>query len=276
MRKTFYFILFFTAIVLKLEAQVPVINNLSVSNGTVNQRILISGNNFPANAADVKVFFGSVGGNVITASANSIEVEVPAGTTTDNILVINTSNGLSGSSNGQFFLSYSGDNFDPALMDPEISYPSSVELLDLCLCDFDGDGKSEVAATKVNTDTDILVYQNNSVVETINLTELDGVTNPELDLASPTSNITCGDIDGDGLPDLVVSKTGNPRNVVYVLENISSAGNIQFEAALSLFLPTDEIAKRLEIKDIDFNGKPDIIVSNTDNENLNIFQYYFI
>ena len=118
MRKTFYFILFFTAIVLKLEAQVPVINNLSVSNGTVNQRILISGNNFPANVADVKVFFGSVGGNVITASANSIEVEVPAGTTTDNVLVINMSNGLSGSSNGQFFLSYSGDNFNPALMDP--------------------------------------------------------------------------------------------------------------------------------------------------------------
>ncbi len=272
MRKTFYFILFFTAFVLKLDAQVPVINNLSVSNGTVNQRILISGNNFPVNVADVEVFFGSVNGNVISSSVNSMEVEVPAGTTTDNVLVINTSNGLSGSSSGQFFLSYSGNNFNPALMDPEISYPSSVELLDLCLCDFDGDGKSEVAATKVNTDTDILVYENNSVVETINLTELNGVTNPELDLASPTSNITCGDIDGDGLSDLVVSKTGNPRNVVYVLENISSAGNIQFEAALSLFLPTDEIAKRLEIKDIDFNGKPDIIVSNTDNENLNIFQ----
>jgi gliding motility-associated-like protein len=272
MIKTFYFILFFTAIVLKLDAQVPVINNLSVSNGTVNQMVIISGNNFPVNAADVKVFFGSVSGSVISTSSNSIEVEVPAGTTTDNILVINTSNGLSGSSNGQFFLSYSGDNFNPALMDPEISYPSSVELLDLCLCDFDGDGKSELAATKVNTETDILIYENNSVVESISLTELNGITNPELDLASPTSNITCGDIDGDGLPDLVVSKTGNPRNVVYVLENISSSGNIQFEAALSLFLPTDEIAKRLEVKDIDFNGKPDIIVSNTDNENLNIFQ----
>ncbi len=272
MRKTFYFILCFVAIVFNLNAQVPVINNLSVGNGTVNQKIIISGNNFPVNTADLKVFFGSVSGNIISTSTNSIEVEVPAGTTTDNVLVVNTSNGLSGSSNGQFFLSYSGNNFNPALMDPEISYPSSVELLDLCLCDFDGDGKSEVAATKVNTDTDILIFENNSVVETINLTELNGVSNPELDLASPTSNITCGDIDGDGLPDLAVSKTGNPRNVVYVLENTSTAGNIQFEAALSLFLSTDEIAKRLEIKDIDFDGKPDIIVSNTDNENLNIFR----
>lgn len=272
MRKTFYFILFFTAFVLKLNAQVPVINNLSADNGTVNQKVIISGNNFPTNTANLKVFFGSVSGNVISTSINSIEVEVPAGTTTDNILVINTSNGLSGSSTKQFFLSYSGNNFNPALMDPEITYPSSVELLDLCLCDFDGDGKSEVATTKVNTDTDILVYENNSVVESISLSELNGGTNPELDLASPTSNITCGDIDGDGLPDLVVSKTGNPRNVVYVLENTSSAGNIQFKAAISLFLSTDEIAKRLEIKDIDFDGKPDIIVSNTDNENLNIFQ----
>ena len=271
MRKA-YLILFFTVFVLELNAQVPVINNLSVYNGTAGQRIIISGNNFPTNIASVEVYFGSVSGNVISTSANSIEVDVPAGTTTDNVLVINTSNGLSGSSSGQFFLSYSGDNFNPALMDPEISYPSSVELLDLCLCDFDGDGKSEVATTKVNTDTDILIYENNSVVETINLSELNGTTNPELDLASPTSNITCGDIDGDGLPDLVASKTGNPRNVVYVLENISSAGNIQFKSALSLFLAADEIAKRLEIKYIDFDGKPDIIVSNTFNENLKIFQ----
>jgi len=272
MRKTFYFILVLTAFVFKLDAQVPVINNLNVNSGTVNQRILISGNNFPANTANVKVFFGSVSGIVISTSTNSIEVEVPAGTTTDNVLVINTSNGLSGSSNRHFFLSYSGNNFNPALLDPEVSYPSSVELLDLCLCDFDGDGKSEVATTKVNTDTDILIYENNSVVESINLSELNGVTNPELDLASPTSNITCGDIDGDGLPDLVVSKTGNPRNLVYVLENISSAGSIQFKAALSLFLTTDDIAKRLEIKDIDFDGKPDIIVTNTFNENIKIFR----
>ncbi len=272
MRKTICALIFLINIVLDIDAQVPVINNLNNYFGTVNQRIVISGNNFPTNLANVKVFFGSVSGNVIATSINSIEVEVPGGTTTDNVLVINTSNGLSGSSSGQFFLSYSGNNFNPALLDPEVSYPSSVELLDLCLCDFDGDGKSDVASTKVNTDTDILIFENNSVVETINLSELNGVSNPELDLASPTSNITCGDIDGDGLPDLVVSKTGNPRNVVYVLENTSNPGNIQFKSALSLFLTNEEIAKRLEIKDIDFDGKPDIIVSNTFNENLKIFR----
>jgi len=272
MRKTIKIFLLLLVIVSGLYAQVPVINNLNVNYGTVNQQVTISGNNFPSNIADLEVFFGSVVGNVISTSTNSIEVEVPAGTTTDNILIVNTSNHLSGSSNNQFFLSYSGNNFNPARMNAEVSYPSSVELLDLCLCDFDGDGKSDVAATKVNTDTDILIFENNSVVETINLSELNGGTNPELDLASPTSNITCGDIDGDGLPDLVISKTGNPRNVVYVLENTSSAGNISFEPALSLFLAVDEIAKKLEIKDLDFDGKPEIIVSNTFNENLKVFR----
>jgi gliding motility-associated-like protein len=255
-----------------LKAQAPVINSISKQQGTVYEKIIITGSNFPSNIADVVVFFGSSTGNILNTSINSIEVEVPAGTITDNIVVINTANGLLSSSREQFFLSFSGDNFDPALLDAEVSYPSSVELFDLCLCDFNNDGKSDIATTKVNTDTDILVFENNSVPESISLSELNNTTNPELDLGSPTSNITCGDLDGDGRADLVVSKTGNPRDVVYVLRNISSGGNIEFSAAISLFLALEEIAKRLEIKDLDFDGKPEIIVSNTFDENLVVFQ----
>jgi gliding motility-associated-like protein len=267
-----YLSLVFFIGILELRAQVPIINNLSITYGTVNEKIIVSGNNFSINIGSLKVFFGSVGGNVTITSSNLIEVEVPPGTTTDNVVVINTSTGLSGSSSKQFYLSYSGDNFDPSQLDPEVSYPNPVELFDLCLCDFNNDGKSDVATTKVDTETDILIFENNSIVESINLTEHNKTTNPELDLGSPTSNITCGDLNGDGLPDLVASKTGNPRNVIYILENISSGGNIEFAASISLFLPVDEIAKRLEIKDLDLNGKPEIIVSNTFNENLKIFR----
>jgi gliding motility-associated-like protein len=255
-----------------LKAQVPIINSISKQYGTVFEEIVISGNNFPVNTSDVIVIFGSTAANVLTTAPNTIEVEVPAGTTTDNVVVINTANGLSGSSKSQFYLSYSGDDFDPTQLNAEVTYGSAVELYDLCLCDFNDDGKSDVAVTKINTETDILVFENNSVVETINLTERNRNTNPELDLSSPTSNITCGDLNGDGLPDLVVSKTGNPRDVIYVLENTSSAGNIQFASAISLFLSVEEIAKILEIKDLDIDGKPEIIVSNTFSGNVKIFQ----
>ena len=257
---------------LMLEAQIPTIYSLSVNRTTVNEKITISGNNFPGNPANLRVFFGSVAGNVISTSLNSIDVEVPAGTITDNVVVINTSNGLSSSSATQFYLSYSGNIFDPLQLDPEVDYASSVELFDLCLCDFDNDGKSDVATTRVNTETDILVYENNSTIGSINLVQRNKTTNPELDLGSPTSNITCGDLDGNGLPDLIVSKTGNPRNLIYVLRNISSGGNIRFAPAKSYFLSVDEIAKRIEVKDLDLDGKPEIIVSNTFNENLKIFQ----
>lgn len=269
---SFYIFSLCLACFVSLKAQVPIINTISKQHGTVYEKIIITGNNFPSNTADVIVFFGSTTGNILYTSPNSIEVEVPAGTTTDNIVVINTSNGLSGSSQSQFHLSFSGDDFDPALLNPEISYAATAELYDLCLCDFNNDGKSEIATTKKENETDILVFENNSVVETINLNERNKTTNPELDLSSPTSNITCGDLNGDGLPDLVVSKTGNPRNVVYVLENISSAGNIEFSPAISLFLSAEEIAKRLEIKDIDLDGKPEIIVSNTLNEIVKIYR----
>lgn len=265
-------VLIFLTYFLDGNAQRPIINNLSISHGQVFDKAVITGNNFPVNIADARIFFGAVAGNVLSVSSSKIEVEVPAGTTTDNVVVVNTSTGRYGSSAQQFYISFSGDNFDPSLMEAEISHPSSVELFDLCLCDFDIDGKADVATTKVDTETDILIFENNSVVETINLNELNRNTNPELDLSSPNSNITCGDLDGDGLPDLVVSKTGNPRNVIFVLKNISNGGNIRFAASVSLFLPLDEIAKRLEIKDLDFDGRPEIIVSNTFNENIKVFR----
>lgn len=254
------------------EAQVPVINNISIKNGTVNETVLILGDNFPTNAANLKVNFGAASGNIVSATSGTVEVEVPAGSTTDNINLVNLSNGLSGYSGSQFFLSYSGEAFDQTLIGPEILYPSTVELFDLCLCDFNNDGLSDIATTKIDVETDILVYQNNSTVGNINFTERNKTTNPELDLSTPTSNITCGDLDGDGRQDLIVTKSGNPRNVVYYLRNITSGANIQFSSASSLFLGNEEIAKRVEIKDLDIDGKPEIIVSNTFDENIQVFR----
>ena len=89
---SFYFIFVCAAFYSSLKAQVPSINSISKQQGTVSEKVIITGDNFPTNAGDLVVFFGSTAGNILNTSTNSIEVEVPAGTTTDNVVVINTAN----------------------------------------------------------------------------------------------------------------------------------------------------------------------------------------
>ncbi len=71
---------------------------------------------------------------------------------------------------------------------------------------------------------------------------------------------------------MVISKGGTPRNTVYVFRNISSGGNIRFANPRSLFLETEDIAKRVAVRDIDLDGKPEIIVTNTFLPNVKIFR----
>jgi len=256
----------------QLSAQIPVITNIENRFGTVNQSILITGNGFSNDVSNLSVFFGGAEGNILSSSTTAIEVQVPAGTTTQSIQVVNKSNGLSAYSRSLFYISFSGSGFNPASMGSEIQFNNANEYFDLCLCDFNQNGKLDVATTQVEPGTDIVIYQNNSTINNINFSKLNQTTNAELNVNSATSNVTCGDLDGDGLIDMVISKSGNPRNVVYVFRNISSSGNIQFAGPLSLFLDTEDIAKRVTIRDLDLDGKPEIIVTNTFLPNIQIYK----
>ncbi len=253
-------------------AQKPVITSISESHATIDQQIVITGNDFSADAADMIVLFGGARGKIVNSSAGLIEVEVPSGTTAENIQVINKNSNLSAFSEGIFYLSFSGAAFDPSKLASEALHNNSTEYFDLCLCDFDNDGKLDVANTQSENVTDIIIYKNNSTIGNLNFSRLSKATNPELDVNSVTSTITCGDLNNDGLPDLVVTKSGNPRNVIYVFKNISSSGNIKFSSPQSLFLGSEEIAKRAKIRDLDLDGKPEIIVTNTFSPNVQIFE----
>lgn len=253
-------------------AQIPKITGISNQYGTVDQEILITGNNFSGNINSTSVLFGSMQGIVKEATGYSISVLVPAGATTSHIQVINTLNRLSCFSNSLFNLSFSGDDFFASSFNNEISLSNANELFDLCLGDFNNDGKPDVAVTQVKNANDILIYQNTSTPGNISFTVINASTNPELNLNSISSNITCGDLNGDGLIDLVVSKEGTPRNIVFVLKNISSGGLINFDPPQPLYLHTEDIAKRVKIHDLDMDGKPEIIVTNTYLPEIHIFK----
>lgn len=258
-----------------VSAQAPYINSIDQTSLAVKGTVSITGLNFPTNTANLSVKFGAAQGTVVAATltANFMEVTVPAGATLDNVTVTNTQSGLTAFSNEVFRLSFGGNNYDVNKFDAQVSTATGgVGTHDICICDFNNDGLNDVVTTNQQTqNSGINVFTNNSTTAAINFTKND------LNVSLETFNNTCGDIDGDGLADLVVSQGGGGSNRFFVFRNTSSGGNVSFANFIEIISPTDGTGnirnpKRISIQDLDLDGKPELIVSNDANNQIDIYK----
>ena len=252
--------------------QAPVINTVEEANGPVNLEIGISGTGFNATAANLKVRFGGAEAEITSASTTYLQVKIPAGTSTFSISVTNLVSGLTGYSSKIFFINFNGDGAAQGIVDVT-PIASPLELFDLEIADFDQDGKNDIVVTKIdNNARDISIYHNTSTTNSISFNILDRTTNTELDIADPSSGIAYGDIDGDGKLDFVITRAGDSRTEISVFRNTSTVGNIKFAAAKSYFVNASHLTKNIKVKDLDRDGKPEVIVTNTINNELSIFK----
>ncbi|MEX2233152.1 MAG: FG-GAP-like repeat-containing protein [Cyclobacteriaceae bacterium] len=233
------------------QAQNPAIFSVDRTNAAVQDIITIHGRDFGSNLSATKVFFGAARGELKTFSNQIIEVKTPAGATFDRISVTNTSSGLTSSAPNQFFLNYQGEpGISAAEFSPQTDFSAQSGLYDLCLCDFNDDNKVDVA-TASNTSNLITVFQNTSIPGNIYLTGQDVIINAR------TLHVKCGDLNGDGRPEIVLSE-GADGDQIFILKN-----NGTFSFSLQSITLTGIKVKRIAIADLDLDGKPEIVVTNT-------------
>ncbi|HEY8937967.1 MAG TPA: FG-GAP-like repeat-containing protein, partial [Cyclobacteriaceae bacterium] len=276
MRTIFKNITFLFALLLHgsiaIYAQVPQIQKVELINTYPGNRVLISGSGFTSTSAQLQVWFGSVKGTIATSSDYAIEVDVPAQAKLAEVEVINLTSHLSAKSRLKFMPSFGGEPFDGTKFTAPLSFTSTQELWDLFACDLNNDSKPDIISTKFNSPaTDLMILQNTSTPGTLAFTKLDKTNLPVLDLTFPADNVICDDLQGDGKPDLIVTRSGSPRNSIHILVNTSS-GTISFAAPVTLSLDVGHLATRLSIKDLNSDGKPDIVVTNSFDNTLYIFQ----
>jgi gliding motility-associated-like protein len=251
-------------------AQVPAISSFDQVTDYPFSTVRINGSGFSANAAQLQVWFGSVKGTILTSTETSIAVRVPAGARVSSVEVINLNTKLSARSSKKFVLNFSGvQPFTTDFANNAFSNPD--DIFDLCSCDFDGDGKPDMAGSKFRDGkSNIMLLRNTSTVAANNTTL--NFAQTTLTLSVPTFSVACGDLNGDGKPELVASRGGTVTGSnIYVFENTSTAGNITFATPVALNLQTGDFAKELAIADLDRDGKPEIIVTNGQTNNLYIF-----
>ena len=255
----------------------PFISSVSPLIAAPTETVTISGSSLDAS----EVFFGSAKGNILSNSSGLIEVQVPAGASYGPVTVIN-SNGVAVSSS--FFLPNWNGNISTDTNYPFAAVQNIVVneqyIYDLCLCDFDDDGLNDVVVTSVqNSDTAFanrVIFRNTSATAGGTSTFVEALSFG----SQPAFHVKCGDLDGDGKPDLVVTQTseGSQTRNVEVYLNTSTTGNISFDEdnVLELILnrrdtlirPPAEIA----IDDLNQDGKLDIVISSNQYNDVNVFQ----
>ena len=259
------------------RAQTPQVNSLDQHQAAAGTVISVKGTGFSQNINDMKITFGGVKGEIISSTEFLMEVRIPPGTALDYISVTNLISGLTGFTSGKFLLQFGGSGFDPARLALTSQLSGGSGLFDLSICDFDGDGLNDIATTN-NIDgsasATISVYQNTTAPNTL-VPGFNKIWDTDLITGTAIINITFGDVNGDGKPDIIAAKGGNTADRIFIFKNISTPGFINFERFVTVLISSDassSSARRVEVMDLDKNGKPEIILTDQNLSKVHIFQ----
>lgn len=241
-------------------AQRPVVKVVSKSNGSSSERVTLKGTSFGTDATKIAVFFGATKATIKTITDQVLDVSVPAGTTYDNISVTNTALGLESASREEFLLSFGGDpGFSSANLQGQTDFATENGLYDLCMSDFDGDNRVDIATADNKSNSISILKNTSSGAGSITFT-----TSP-LVVGVHTLHVKCGDLNGDGKPDLVLSEdvgTTSTNGRIFIFQNKSTGpGNFTFASATPLTFAGSKPV-RIEIADLDLDGKPEIIFTD--------------
>ncbi|HEY9007843.1 MAG TPA: FG-GAP-like repeat-containing protein [Ohtaekwangia sp.] len=249
-------------------AQLPTIKVISKTSGSMEQVITLTGSGFGSDATQLVVMFGAVRADVISVTDQVLTVSIPAGTTYDEIAVTNLASNLTGYTDDQFLLSFHGDTkqpLDASKLMGQYDFPTSTTtadgLYDICTCDFDGDRKNDLAVTNDNS-AFLNIYRNTGTTPgTVAFNN-----KIALNISTRTVHAACGDLNGDGRPDLAVTEKGSTDKVFFLRNNSSGAGSFSFTTQ-SLQL-AGKTPQHVKIADLDLDGKPELIISSQASNNV--------
>jgi uncharacterized protein YjdB len=238
----------------------PAISAMSPLSAKPLSTVTIGGSNFSTTAANNIVYFGATRATVVSATSGMLVVTVPKGAIYKPVSVGNAGCGLVSHSPKSFLPVYdnSADIAGSVNFKAPVEFIAGIHPFNLAIGDFDGDGKADIAALNVTSNT-VSVFRNTSSSGTITCSSFAD----KIDFATGIQpfGITVGDVDGDGKLDIVVAN--DISNTVSVFYNTTSGSTIDCNSfADKVDFATGVNPVSVALGDIDGDGKPDIVAAN--------------
>ncbi len=251
---------------------VPVIVSFSPAAATNGGAVTISGMNFSPVASNNIVVFGAVRAEVISASATSLVVTLPAGATYGPITV--TVGGLVAYSARPFQPTFAGDGstLSAASFTPRFDLSGGDGAHRSAIADLDGDGKPDIAVADVYGHT-ISLFRNVSSSGSLS----NGSFAPRVVLPAEGGDsdnpygFVAADVDGDGKPDLVAcDRLGNHISVYRNQANPGHLNADSFAERVNFAVGADPRYAR--VADLDGDGRPDIVSANYGGNTISVLR----